>query len=60
MALSRLGRFVDPATTIAFLGPKVMALTRFPLPSVFTSCPSRVMALLLARKTSQVCWARRI
>ena len=43
-----------PATTMTRRGPKHSAATRLPLPSMFTSWPSSLMALLLMRNVSQV------
>ncbi len=36
-----------PAMTITLAGPKIIAATRLPVPSMLTSLPSAVMALLL-------------
>ena len=41
-----------PATRMTFSGPKVMAATRLPVPSMLTSQPSREMPLIPAMKLS--------
>ena len=41
---------LTPMTKIRTLRPQAIALTRFPLPSIFTIIPSRVTALALVRK----------
>ena len=38
-----------PASTITFSGPKIREATLFPLPSIFISSPSRVIALVPIR-----------
>jgi hypothetical protein len=48
--------FCPPATTSVFLGPKAIALVRFPIMSRFTRHPSRVTAFVPVRKRSQVSW----
>ena len=53
MALSRSAQTLFmPTISSTFLGPWAMADTRLALPSMFTSMPSSVMALALARNTS--------
>ena len=41
-----------PMTKMTFFGPKVIAATRFPFPSIFTMTPSSLIALALERKKS--------
>lgn len=49
-----------PMTKRTFLGPKIEAATRLPLPSMFTRRPSAVRAFALSRKRSAVSWRRMI
>ena len=62
VAATLRARFIAPSTSeqtlfmptiiTTFFGPWAMAATRLELPSMFTSTPSFVMALQLARNTS--------
>ncbi len=49
-----------PATTITFLGPKIMEATRLPVASILTRLPVRVRALVPVRKRSLVSCRRMI
>ena len=51
---------LTPQTRMTFLGPKIIAATRLPVPSMLKSFPSSVTALLLLRKTSARRTSRRI
>jgi hypothetical protein len=49
-----------PATLITFLGPKIMALVRFPAASILTISPVAEIALALQKKQSHLPWRSRI
>jgi hypothetical protein len=42
-----------PAATMTLFGPNIIAASRFPFPSIFTSWPSSLTALLLIKNVSQ-------